>query len=105
MGLAYASFIAPNNNQVMSAVPQQRQGIASAVYRTLQHLGMIIGVALFETLFSSAIPLAEVETSLTRAAIPTEVLLGGFRHAYILGIVIGGLAFWLSIMARRKNQK
>jgi EmrB/QacA subfamily drug resistance transporter len=104
MALSYASFIAPSNNQVMSVVPQERQGIASAVYRTVQHLGMIIGVALFETLFSSVIPLAEVETSLTRAAVPTEVLLSGFRHAYILGVVIGSLAFWLSIMARRKNQ-
>ncbi|MBM4452069.1 MAG: MFS transporter [Chloroflexi bacterium] len=105
MAISYASFIAPNNNQVMSIVPQERQGIASAVYRTVQHLGMIIGVALFETLFSSVIPHAQAETSLTRAAIPTEVLLGGFRNAYILGAVIGGLALWLSVMARQKNQK
>jgi DHA2 family metal-tetracycline-proton antiporter-like MFS transporter len=102
LGLSYASFISPNNNRVMGAAPQDRQGIASGVYRTMQMIGMVIGVSVLETIFSLHIPRTALDTSLSQTSVPQNILLNGFNSAYLVGSVICALGLAFSLLARKK---
>jgi len=104
MGLLYGIFVPSNSNLVMGVVPEERQGIASGVFRTMRNLGLVIGVALFETIFSLVIPRTALDTSLTRLTIPQDVLISGFRNSYIVGAFLCGLAFVLSCLARGESR-
>lgn len=104
LALSYAAFVSPNNNQLMSAAPVDRQGIASGVFRTMQNLGMVIGVSLLETIFSLHIPRAALDTSLSQATLPQDILLNGFHSAYLAGSVICGLGLAFSLLARTRAQ-
>jgi EmrB/QacA subfamily drug resistance transporter len=104
MGLLYGIFVPSNSNLVMGVVPEERQGIASGVFRTMRNLGLVIGVALFETIFSLVIPRTALDTSLTRLTIPQDVLISGFRNSYIVGAFVCGLAFVLSCLARGESR-
>ncbi len=103
LGLSYGTFISSNNNLVMSSVPKNMQGIASGISRTMQHLGMILGISLYETIFSLVVPNASLDTSLSRAAVPRGVLLSGFQYAYIAGAAICSIAFILSLLTRNRK--
>ncbi len=102
LGFSYVFFFSPNNNQVMGQAPSGRQGTASGLFNTTTNLGMVFGVALFETVFSQIVPaLPSTQTSLLGAGIPTRVLLDGFRAAYLLGGVLCVAALIFSLMVRR----
>ena len=105
LALSYAAFIAPNNNQLMSTAPVDRQGIASGVSRTMQNLGMVMGVSLLETTFSLHMPRAALDTSLSQAAVPQGILLNGFHSAYLMGALLCGLGFAFSILAKEIVRK
>jgi EmrB/QacA subfamily drug resistance transporter len=104
LGVSYGMFNAPNNNLVMSVVPEDRQGIASGVFRTMRSVGLVIGVALFETIFSMVIPQTVLDTSLSRVALPPDILVTGFRNSYIVGAFVCGLAFVLCLLAKEKDR-
>jgi len=52
IGLALGLFQSPNNNAIMSSVPSQKLGTASALIATARNLGLVIGTALATALFS-----------------------------------------------------
>ena len=105
LGLSFGTFVSPNNKLVMSAVPQNMQGIATGVNRTLQHLGMIIGVSLFEAIFSMVMPHTSLDMSLSRAAVPQDLLISGFHYAYIAGAAICVIGFIFSLLTRNRLAK
>ena len=53
-GVGTALFVSPNNTTVMGAVPMARRGIASGATATARNLGMVMGVALATTIFTSS---------------------------------------------------
>ena len=53
-GIGTALFVSPNNTAIMGAVPMDRRGIASGAVATARNLGMVMGVALAGTLFTSS---------------------------------------------------
>jgi hypothetical protein len=52
IGLGTGLFQAPNNSAIMSAVPGDRLGVASALLATIRNLGMVVGTGLCTALFS-----------------------------------------------------
>lgn len=104
LALSLSAFIAPNNNEIMNTAPVDKQGISSAVYRTLQNLGMVLGVSLLETIFSQYIPVNEMTNSLSRSAVSQDVLFQGFQSAYLAGAVICGAGLVLSVLAKAKKE-
>lgn len=86
-----AMFISPDNNNVMSNAPEAHQGSAAGVLGTATQLGSVLGVAVFEAVFSAAGVGAGADDWESVGAAP-ELLETGFRHAYILGIVVCLLA-------------
>ena len=53
-GVGTALFVSPNNTTIMGAVPMVQRGIASGAVATARNLGMVMGVALATTIFTSS---------------------------------------------------
>ena len=103
LGFSYVFFFSPNNKQVMLFALEGKQGSASGVFNTVMNLGMVFGVALFETVFSQALPGKAAGVSLSQ--VPPDLLLGGFRNAYLLGGLVCTLALICSLMVRAPKVK
>jgi len=106
LALSYVLFFSPNNNQVMSLAPENKHGVASGLFNTTTNLSYVFGVAIFETVFSHAIPGASsAKASLLNVNIPHGALLKGFQATYIFGGLSCLAAFGLSLMAAKNAIK
>ena len=52
VGVAMGLFQSPNNNAIMSSVPMNKLGIASAMLATVRNIGMVTGTGLSTSMFS-----------------------------------------------------
>lgn len=86
LGVSYVFFFSPNNNQVMRQAPAGNQGSASGLFTTTINLATALGVAVFEAVFSHALPGGG--TSVNQAHIAKGAFLAGFSNAYLLGGVL-----------------
>jgi len=100
IGVSMGTFVSPNNSLVLGSIPAANQGEASAASRAMQNLGMVLGVAIYETVFSAFIPSTELSTEQAVAGVPTEVLITGFSAACFVGAAMCVGAFILSWLAR-----
>ena len=82
LALAYGLFMASNAKQVLGSAPMEQKGSASAVFGTLYSLSLLLGVNVFETLYSAKIPVS----GSTAPLLPDQgQWVSGFSHAYLLG--------------------
>ena len=102
MGLAAGIFMAPNNKLVMSHAPEDKQGVASGVYKISLSIGGVFGIAVFPIVIiqtiiaktgSQNINLGELKHS-------PEILQLGFHNMFISAVVMSILAFIFSFLAR-----
>ena len=100
IGLFMGAFVPPNNSLTLSSVPEDSQGAASAASRALMNLGMVLGVAIFETIFTAVLPDSALNTNLTAGTVPADILNAGFRNAFIAGAVMCFAGFVLSSLSR-----
>jgi MFS family permease len=94
------AFVPANNSMTLGSVPEASQGAASAASRALINLGMVLGVAIYETIFTAVLPDSALNTSLVSANIPHDILDQGFRNAFIVGVVMCAAGFVLSLLAK-----
>lgn len=99
VGIGYGMYAPPTLSAVLSQCPQG-QGQASSIMMTSRDMGVVMGIALFETVFSAAI---QGETSLHQASSQTIAL--GFHQAASLGIAASLMAFVISLMMPCQNAK
>ena len=92
IALSFGFFISPNNNQVMSLAPPDRQGSASGVFNTINSLGLTLGVCLFEMIMSR-----------TPALEPGSFT--GYRDAYLFGGVVCIIALFFSVLVSRRKEQ
>jgi len=52
MGLSLGLFQSPNNSTIMTSVPQDKLGTASALLATVRNLGLVVGTGLCTSIFS-----------------------------------------------------
>ncbi len=82
MGTGMGFFIAPNNRLIMQSAPQDKQGVASGVYKIALNAGSSIGIALY-TLVLSYVVIFDVSRM--------NVLLTEVRqHPEIIRVLCGG---------------
>lgn len=95
LGLSIGFFIAPNNNHIMNSAPQEKQGTASAILKTMTNLGSAIGVCVFEIIFTLGIPdqIMKNGHSLLENHISARILLSGLHASYLVGSLICFIAF------------
>jgi len=89
-GVSYGMFVSPNNNQAMSAMPENESGMGSGVFNTVNTLGLAFGVALLELILSRAVPHSgtSLGNHLNQGALPAGDFLGGFENAYLFGAIV-----------------
>ncbi len=103
IGLSMGTFVSPNNSTMLSAIPADNQGEASAASRAMQNLGMVLGVAIYETVFSAFIPSADFSTEQAVAGVPVNTLLIGFSAACFVGAAMCVAALVLSWLAKEEK--
>jgi DHA2 family metal-tetracycline-proton antiporter-like MFS transporter len=103
IGLSMGTFVSPNNSLMLSSIPADNQGEASAASRAMQNLGMVLGVAIYETVFSAFIPAADFSTAQAVVDVPKELLLTGFSAACFVGAAMCVLSLVLSWLAREDS--
>lgn len=96
MGIGYGMYAPPALSTVVSQCPKKK-GLASSIMMTSRDMGVIAGIALFETVFSSA---THGSTSVHQASSQTVAL--GFHHAVALGIAASLMALIISLMIKDK---
>ena len=82
LALSMAFFFPTNNNMVMRAVPQEHLGAGAGIFRTLCHLGILIGVSLYGTVFSHSLPQGVTDAS-------RDLLINAFKNAFLFGGFMG----------------
>ncbi len=100
IGLSMGSFVPTNNSVTLGSVPADNQGAASAASRAFQNLGMVLGVAIYQTVFSSVLPVSSMNTSPSGTGLPTDLLLTGFQYAFLAGVAMCAGGFIFSLFAR-----
>ena len=53
MGFGTGLFISPNNSALMGSAPRQRQGIAAGILATARNFGMVLGVGIAGSIFTT----------------------------------------------------
>ena len=85
LGAALGFFFPPNNRLAMMTAPATERGAAAGVYQTGANFGMVLGVCLFETVFTHTVGPNDL-------AAPRKLLDHGFRNAYLTGAVLCAVA-------------
>jgi len=107
-GFSLGIFLPPNNNQIMSAAPANSPGVASGILRTLTNLGSVIGVAIFEILFSLFFVEKDANTGIqaeTLAGYSPESIITGLHFVIVLAAVLYGIAIIFSFLTPQKHLK
>ncbi|MDD5313046.1 MAG: MFS transporter [Dehalococcoidia bacterium] len=104
IGVSMGAFVPPNNSLTLNSIPQEILGAGSAASRAFQNLGMVLGVAIYETVFSAALPSSMLGSSLSAAAIPHDLLNEGFRNAFIAGAIMCAIGLILSMLAKEAKK-
>ena len=101
MGFGVATFLAPNNNTIMSAVPAQSRGVASSMVGAARNLGMVLGVALSGAVFNQLFASLSGCQGLSAYTPSMEpFFLTAFRAALAAGAGVACLGTWLAFKRR-----
>jgi len=95
-GIAYAFFITPNNNFIMSVADPEKQSISSSVFKLATNLGQMSGIILMELLFAFAMPKGFSPDGAHAALVTPLNIIAGFSWAYAGGAGLCLVALILS---------
>ena len=87
----------------MHAVPQEQLGAGSGTFRTLCHLGILIGVSLYGTVFSHSFPHGAGDAAgRLPGHVSQDILINAFRNAFLFGGVTGICALLLHPLLKKE---
>lgn len=95
LGISYAMFTPPFNNLIMGLAPSEELGEVSGVFKTITNLSYVLGVGLFEALFSIGVP-----SGLIREGEPPADVILGFHRALVFGAVVCCIALAFTVRIR-----
>jgi len=103
LAVAYALFFPANNNLVMTLAPSENQGAASAIYTNVMNVGMVLGVCLFEGMFSHSLPAGLSLRDLPAGADSENLtaVSAAFQSAFLVGAFFSIAAFVASFISGR----
>ncbi|MFA6142185.1 MAG: MFS transporter [Candidatus Omnitrophota bacterium] len=105
LGVAAGIFMAPNNKLVMLQAPEDKQGVASGVYKMFLNTGSVMGIALFPMIIMGKIHSLMMTDNIDMAQVKQspEIMCAGFRSAFLFAIAACLLMFIFSFFARDKK--
>jgi EmrB/QacA subfamily drug resistance transporter len=92
-----AMFISPCNKLVMSHAPEQRMGSASGILSTANQLSGVLGISLFEAIFSWPGNHAGLTTLAVLNDRP-DLMTAGFQLAYVFALLVCAAAAGFSFL-------
>lgn len=98
-GGAIGFFIPANTNNIMSYAPAESKGSVSSFMTTSIRLGSALGVVIFGMVLTAFVPSKDT----LPAGIPTDIIMAGFRGAFITAIVLAVAA--LAVISFTENKK
>lgn len=105
LGLAMGTFMPPNNKLIMMNAPDDKQGVASGVYKMTLGIGGVFGIAVFPLVLMQVLVSAAIQRNIPMADIKNmpAVMMIGFRGAFGLGVIVSLLALLFSVLARDRK--
>jgi EmrB/QacA subfamily drug resistance transporter len=105
-GSSAGLFISPNSSLFIDAVAPDRMGAAYVVFRTFNSLGSLLGVSLFETVFSQAFSeLGGVDGAQSiLSQVPVNIFLSGFFNSYVFGAAVLACALVFTLLLRESGK-
>ena len=104
-GIAIGCFLPANNKLVMILAPDNKQGMASAVYKILNSTGGVFGIAILPLIIMGKVSAAAAQAGIEMSAVKQhpEIVMAGFDAAFkfAMFICLAGLLF--TILARDKK--
>ena len=97
-------FLPPNSNLILGHALRNQQGMASSLMGAIRNVGMVIGVAAFETVASMTIYQEGQTTAIHEISSP-EILTMAFHNVMLLGVLFCIIAVILSASARDAEDK
>jgi len=97
-------FLPPNSNLILGHALRNQQGMASSLMGAIRNVGMVIGVAAFETVASMTIYRQGQTTAIHEISSP-EILTTAFHNVMLLGVLFCIIAVILSASARDAEDK
>jgi len=90
LGFLTALFSPANNRRILQAAPRSCQSEASALLPVALNLGGLMGVSVFDTIFSSNFPTTSIITlqQTMRSDPSNDLLFQGFTHAFTLASLV-----------------
>jgi DHA2 family metal-tetracycline-proton antiporter-like MFS transporter len=106
LGASYAIYLTSGSKMVMCMVPKSKQSKGLGILKTFNALGIMLGLCLFETLFSMTLPsnLTSFGISLKTGSLSRDLLIIAFQNTYLFGAIICFLAFTFSVMIRERPE-
>ena len=103
LGIAYALFITPNNNQVMSIAPVDKQAISTSVFKLSTNMGQMFGLIIMEMIFSLSFAHSSEGSGFTLKSVPVGQMMHGFSWAYVAGAGLCLVAIIFLFFIREKG--
>lgn len=103
MGIGYALYLPPNNNQLMRLAPEGKQGGASAMVNTTLNFSFILGVVVFDTVFSNL--MGSDSANLKLIIDNPSVSLSSFKFAYLAGAVSCTITFLMLFYVLKRKKR
>jgi EmrB/QacA subfamily drug resistance transporter len=98
MGIGYGMYAPPTLSIVLGQCPQKR-GQASSIMMTSRDMGVIAGIALFETVFSAT---TQGEAAIHHAS--SQIIALGFHQTVMLGIAASLMALVISLLIKNRER-
>ncbi len=97
-GLMAGFFMSPNNKLIMEMATEGKHGIVSATANTVSSLAAVLGVSIYQMIFSITTGGDKINPTTAESAI-------GFGNAYFAGAAMILLAFFLSLLNKRERKR
>jgi EmrB/QacA subfamily drug resistance transporter len=97
-GISFGMFLAPMSSLILGHSPAAKEGVASSIMATGRMTGSALGVVIFQMVFNQTVHYGTKEGLLQ--VLTVEMLVLGFRNAFLAGVVCGIIALVLSLAAR-----
>jgi len=106
LGTGMGLFMAPNSKLLMAQAPLDKQGIASGVYKIALNAGSSIGIAMYMLVLAQVVlfDVAKMNIILSEAKNHPDIIMKGFRGAFIFGVALGALTLVFSFLAKDKKE-
>ena len=101
IGLGIGFFQTPNNSAIMGSVPSNYRGVASSMIAAMRHMGMVLGVAISGTIFSSRFNyLSRVlaTQNISELDLKSQAFTGAFKATFMAAAILSSIAIFTSLI-------